>query len=204
MTNFTEKDLTRLCTRMLLDEPFYGTLAMYMKWVLDPSEPTVCTNGVVTTINPTFFATELKSDGERLFVAAHVVIHAALGHIYRRESRNLELWNDAADYVTNSILVESGTGSMPKGAFYDVQYNGMGVEAVYAKLLCNQQQKQGSGSSLSNGGQQLQTGAGNNGQRQNKACPTGRFTDGPTDTGGDDSVPDGGMSEDLEYVTVMP
>ena len=62
-------------------------------------------------------------------VIAHEVMHCALGHIARRDGREVEQWNVACDLVINPLLLESNF-VLPDGALVDQNFMGMGAEEL--------------------------------------------------------------------------
>lgn len=76
------------------------------------------------------------------FLCAHEVMHCALGHLGRRIDRDPEIWNQAADYAINGMLVNSGL-TMPKIGLYDKKYDGWSSEAIYDDLMKNPQKTKG-------------------------------------------------------------
>jgi predicted metal-dependent peptidase len=79
------------------------------------------------------FVDELKP-AELEGTLAHEVLHCALGHQCRRGERDPELWNEAADYAINPILIENGF-VLPAGALIDPAFNNLSAEEIYARLL---------------------------------------------------------------------
>jgi len=99
----------------------------------DPQVPTAATDGANLIINPGWF---FKLDlGERVFVAAHEILHCILNHCvmallwkkagevkYSDGSKlpyDAGLMNKALDYVINDILVSDGVGKMPAIGCWD-------------------------------------------------------------------------------------
>jgi predicted metal-dependent peptidase len=64
-----------------------------------------------------------------------------LGHQCRRGERDSELWNQAADFAINPILLANGF-TLPAGALVDPAFNNLSAEEIYARLL---QRRGGSG-----------------------------------------------------------
>lgn len=77
------------------------------------------------------------SPGERQFVLAHEMLHAALRHGERVGWRDPYLWNVACDFVINGWLVEMGVGEMPDDCLYDPALKGRGAEDVYDEMTKN-------------------------------------------------------------------
>lgn len=154
--------MTKARTRLILEHPFFGTLAMRLNIIPEPSIETMDVDGITLRYSPTFLAT--LSDPELIGVLAHETMHCALLHVYRRGNRDPLDWNIAADFVINDILTSAGL-TLPQGALIDTQYAGMSSEQVYAKR----------GSQPKPKGQ----GPGNG-----KPCPTGKFSDAPGPSNG--------------------
>lgn len=133
----TAQKLTRARVQLLLTQPFFGTLSLRLKLV-PGSLPTMATDGSRIVYNPTF-VNELKP-AELEGVLAHEVLHCALGHQCRRGDRDPKLWNEAADFAVNPILLGNGF-RLPDGALIDPAFNNMSAEEIYARLL----QKKGGG-----------------------------------------------------------
>ncbi len=125
----TKERLTRARILLLLDQPFWGTLALRMPLEEDPEVETLATNGVRVRYNPEFIDT--LSDPEVQAVLAHEVAHVAHGHCWRKGNREHEAWNEAADYAINSVLTQAGF-HLPKGALLDPALTGS-AEAIYEK-----------------------------------------------------------------------
>lgn len=79
---------------------------------------------------------------------AHEVFHCALGHQCRRGGRDPKLWNQAADFAINPILVANGF-TLPAGASIDPAFNNLSAEEIYARLL-----QKGSGAGQNQAAQQ--------------------------------------------------
>lgn len=131
-------DPIRKCMNtLILDEGFFATLALHLKIRADESIGTFATNGTDLLYAPSF-ASQL-TDKEVTFVIAHEVLHCALGHIWRRDSRDPQKWNVACDYVVNAVLIDHIDNgcrvmSMPNCGLYDPRYKGMSAEEIYNML----------------------------------------------------------------------
>ena len=73
-------------------------------------------------------------EGERRFVIAHELLHAALRHDTRCGGRDPWLWNVACDYVINGWLTEMAVGDLPATALYDPALKGKSAEGVYDEI----------------------------------------------------------------------
>jgi predicted metal-dependent peptidase len=118
--------------------PLLGGIAAAFKLVEDAS---VCrAHGIaVAAISPA--AAELYvnpltglDEGERRFVIAHELLHAALRHDTRAGGRDPWLWNVACDYVINGWLAEMFVGDAPATALHDPALKGKSAEEVYDEI----------------------------------------------------------------------
>lgn len=102
---------------LLARYPFFGVLISYLKpeghsaaWFTDRDLfPTMATDGV-RLLYADEFVRELQQDPSRelvMGVLAHETMHAALGHVWRRQQRDPLLFNIAVDMVTNFILTQN-------------------------------------------------------------------------------------------------
>ena len=125
-----EQRLVRARTQLLLNQPFFGTLAVRLK--LLPGElPTMATDGRRIVYNPQFVQ-QLKP-AELEGVVAHEVMHCALAHHCRRGNRNPQVWNQAADYAVNPLLLSAGM-TLPAGVLVNPEFANLSAEEIYARL----------------------------------------------------------------------
>jgi predicted metal-dependent peptidase len=128
-----ERKLTKARTQLLLNQPFFGSLCLRLKLV--PGDvPTMATNGKLILYNRGF--AESLTPAELEGVLAHEVMHCALAHHCRRGSRDPRLWNEAADFAINPIVLNNGL-ALPSGALNDPGFAGLSAEEIYARLLQN-------------------------------------------------------------------
>ena len=125
------EEYRKAISRLLLDHPFFGALALRLTAIIDETIETACTNGVYLRYNPKWFL-KLKSP-QRAGLLAHEVMHVALLHLLRREGREPRRWNIAGDFVINGALVKSGL-ILPHTELLDPQYDNMTTEQVYDLL----------------------------------------------------------------------
>ena len=136
------EQLTRARISLLLQQPFWGTLAtrLVLKDATDDEWcPTAATDGRYFYYNRNFVAKLSKQ--ETVFLVAHEVEHCVYDHMDRRGSRKPKAWNAAADFVINLELHENNIGKLPDPktsgvtACFDQKYKGMFAEEVYEKLM---------------------------------------------------------------------
>ena len=120
---------------LLLRHPFFGNLATRLKMV-DASEwcQTLATDGRNFYFNYGFVNKLTPKEAE--FGFAHEVLHNVFDHMGRRDSRDPQLSNIAADFATNQILKDERIGTVPSfiKIFQDDKYRGMSYEQIYDDL----------------------------------------------------------------------
>lgn len=127
----TRQALTIARAGLILDQPFFGQLALRLPLVPDDSVKTMQTNGDNIRYNPQFV--DGLSPAELKGVLAHEVMHCACSHMHRRDQREPKRWNQAADYAINPILIESGM-TLPADALNQPCYKDMSAEQIYAAM----------------------------------------------------------------------
>jgi predicted metal-dependent peptidase len=118
--------------RLRIKSPFFGTLAMFARFIPCTTIPSAATDGRDVFINPKF----LKSlpSQQRDGVILHEILHAALLHPLRLREREPELWNIAADIVVNGMILRQSGFELPPGGLRDEQLEYLSVEEVYELL----------------------------------------------------------------------
>ena len=142
----TVQKLIRARVQLILMQPFFGTLCLRLK-LITGDLPTMATDGSRIVYNPAF-VDQLKP-AELEGTLAHEVMHCALGHQCRRGNRDPRVWNEAADFAINPILISNGF-TLPAGALIHPAFANLSAEEIYARLL----KKKAEGGSGSNQGQQ--------------------------------------------------
>ena len=121
---------------LLLRHPFFGNMATRLR-ILAADEwlPTAAVDGRNLYFNTQFF--NAMSNKEIEFVIAHEILHCVFDHLGRRGDRNPQLYNIAADYKVNNLLVRDRIGEKPRivDCFQDFQYDGDTSEEIYDKLF---------------------------------------------------------------------
>ena len=122
--------------RLLLQHPFFGNIATRLKIsAADDWCPTAAVDGRTLYYNTQFFNSMDK--GEITFVIAHEILHCVFDHLTRREDRDRTIYNIAADYIVNNLLVRDKIGDKPKlvDCFQDFKYEGWTSEEVYDDIF---------------------------------------------------------------------
>lgn len=123
--------VTKARAGLVLDSPFFGSLALRLRVVADPTCETLWTDGERLGYSPAYV------DGLSLAqvkgVLAHEVMHCACAHQGRRGARDAKRWNVATDHAINQVL-EDARFTLPEGRLLDPAFSGLAAEAIYPKL----------------------------------------------------------------------
>ena len=117
---------------LLLRHPFFGNMATRLRIKsADDWLPTAAVDGRNLFFNTQFF--NAMSNQEIEFVIAHEILHCVFDHLTRREDRDPQIFNIAADYIVNNLLVRDRIGVKPTfiDCFQDFKYDNWSSEAVY-------------------------------------------------------------------------
>lgn len=125
------KKLSKARTVLVMNHPFWASLALRLPLVEDKGCSTGYTDGTKIAYNPKFIQ-NLTEPGVVSFIA-HEVCHPSLLHHLREGGRDHQRWNWACDYAVNEILKDSGF-EIPDDWMLDEKYHGMSAEAIYDQL----------------------------------------------------------------------
>jgi len=137
MSDPVVKAIVAARVKLLLEKPFFGTLATRLE-IVDGSLwcKTAATDGKRLYYNREFI--KGLTPAALLFLIGHEVLHCVYDHLGRRGGRDPKIWNMANDYIVNYTLVKEGCGKMPDGGLYDDKYTDlMTSEEVYNQLMQN-------------------------------------------------------------------
>lgn len=139
--NPTEMRISRARTHLLLDRPWFGTLALRLK-MEQANIPTMANDGTKLIYSEDYV--NQRNDQELIALMAHEVMHCALGHMFRGKGRNWRKWNEAADIAINGILRAEGFQLPPTELqAEEATYAGMSAEQIYALREKEEQKQQG-------------------------------------------------------------
>lgn len=130
-TRAAQTKFSRARANLILNHPFYATIALKLDCHPSEAVDTMATNGATIAYNPEF--TNGLTDPECAGVVAHEVLHVAFKHHLRRGDRDPRGWNIAADYAINGILLDAGF-TLPEGGLHNPAYAGMSAESIYDLL----------------------------------------------------------------------
>ena len=117
---------------MIKGSVFLASILFSIRHIVDDTIPTAATDGLTVLYNTKFF--ESLTPDERIFLVAHEIWHIALSHMIRIGDRDHGIWNMAADYVINGMLIKAGF-TMPKGGLHNPKYDGWSTVRVYDYLI---------------------------------------------------------------------
>lgn len=125
-----ETKLAAARTRLILDKPFLGALALRLPMIAaDPKWcQTTATDARSFYYNPDYI--DSLSLEQTQFVLAHEALHCALSHFARRQHRVKQRWDVACDFAINPLLVKDGL-KPPPGALVMDSFEGMTAEEIY-------------------------------------------------------------------------
>ena len=108
-----ETKLAAARTRLILDKPFLGALALRLPLVA--ADPKWCATSVTDArslyYNPAYI--DNLSLEQTQFVLAREALHCALSHFARRQHRIKSRWDIACEYSINPVLVKDGLPPPP-------------------------------------------------------------------------------------------
>lgn len=117
-------------TRLILDKPFLGALALRLPMIA--ASPAWCsttaTDARALYYNRAYIDALTLAETE--FVLAHEALHCALLHFARRQHRARQRWDVACDLAVNPLLMQEGL-TPPPGALALDEFDGMSAEEIY-------------------------------------------------------------------------
>jgi len=133
------KKIVKARSALILEESFFATLALKLQ-IEENNElcKTIATNGIKLIYNADFI--EKCTLDETKALNAHEVLHCVFGHHVNRGNRDAKIYNQAADYVINPILLDVGF-VLPGEYLYNKDFLGKTTDEVYNILYQKQQQQ---------------------------------------------------------------
>ena len=128
-------------TRLILDKPFLGALALRLPLVEAETDwcQSTWSNGQTLYYNRAYI--DALSVEQTQFALSREAMHCALLHFYRRGSRARKLWENACDFAVNPLLIEDGLQPTPDTVHLP-EFDGMTAEEIYPLLRDNEQQQE--------------------------------------------------------------
>lgn len=131
MQNQIEQRISRVKSSLIIEQPYFGSIASSQKAVLNEDLKTYLSTSRNFEYNDDYINS--LSDEELGFVLTNSAMHQAFLHDKRVDSRMQWLWVLATDYAINCLLVNNGL-ELPDGVNYDERFDDMSAEAIYAAL----------------------------------------------------------------------
>ena len=126
-----EKKISQAKAKLLVQYPYFGTLASKLELVCNDDIEAFKSNGTKLEYSTMFI--EDAEIGEIEFALANGAMHKSLLHENRKNGRSGWLWQMATDMAINDMLVANGL-ELPFGAQYRKRFEGMYAEEIYAEL----------------------------------------------------------------------
>ncbi len=129
--NHIEERIEQIKAKLILDQPYFGSIASSLKSKQNDDIPTFSTTPENFEYNDEYI--EFISDDQLSFLLTNSAMHQALGYTNRKEGRLDWLWKMSQDYCINSLLVNNGL-DIPDGLNYDSSFDGHSAESIYTIL----------------------------------------------------------------------
>jgi predicted metal-dependent peptidase len=131
------KKIAAARTRLILDKPFLGALALRLP--LEEAEGDWCrstwSNGTTLYYNRGYI--NLLDVEQTQFAVSREALHCALLHFYRRGNRDKARWENACDYAVNALLLEDGLKA-PPDTLCAPEFRGLSADEIYPLLPENE------------------------------------------------------------------
>jgi predicted metal-dependent peptidase len=176
MTDQTPFKLKKAKADLVLDHPFFGSLALKLNYVPTKNVERMHVDGVNLFYNPDTI--EECSEREMIGTIAQNVMHCALGHPLRRGERDKNRWDLACDHAVNLLLKDCKDMDLPEGSPCDLQYSDMTAEVIYNKIRDSDGEGDPGGDGGSGGGGSSYLSQGDSGL--NDAPTNGQSKDDPS------------------------
>lgn len=135
MSSDAKNRVSIIITRLVAEHPFFGMLLASTNIFEDKTIQTAATNGIDIIYNSKFF--DSLKDNEIRAVLFHELLHMIYSHCdkFRRGARDIQKWNQAADYCINLEIEEMRIGGidikLPAKRLLNNKYSNMYVEQIY-------------------------------------------------------------------------
>ena len=130
-TNEVYQKIIRARAGLILEFPFFGSLALRMTLREDRNCETAWSDGTILAYNPLYINMLPLNKVKGLM--GHIAMHPACRHHIRRKGRNPKQWNMACDYAINWILLEAGL-ELPDGYLDNPEFRDKTADEIYSFL----------------------------------------------------------------------
>jgi predicted metal-dependent peptidase len=159
----TQEKVAKGRAQLVLDQVFFGSLALRLNVVEDPGCGTMWVDGTTLGYEPAYV--EKCSMDELKGLICHEVLHCAFLHHTRHQGRDPEVWNEAGDFAINPVVLDAGM-KLPGKPLYSREFAGKSADEIYNTLMKQKQNQQKSGNQGQ--GQNGQDQSGSSGQNGDK------------------------------------
>ncbi len=125
------KRIEKLKARLLLEQPYFGQIALSLKPKLNENIQAFSTSNNTFEYNDDFINT--LSDDELIFTLTNTSMHYALDYEKRQGNRISWLWKLAQDYAINSLLVKNNL-TAPLVVNHNIRFDNLNAESIYEIL----------------------------------------------------------------------
>ena len=129
--NEIEQRISKVKSLLIVEQPYFGSISSYLKVKLNEDIKTFQSSQNSFEYNDTYIKS--ISDEELGFILTNSAMHQAFNHKDRLENRMQWLWSLATDYAINSLLINNELEA-PEHINYDMRFDDMSAEAIYATL----------------------------------------------------------------------
>ena len=131
MTTQLKQKVSEAKAKLLVDYPYFGTLASRLELTQNDNIQAYLSDGVRFEYNDDYLL-DLSQD-ELSFALSNGAMHAALAYENRQNGRMSWLWQLATDHAINTMLVANGLEA-PMEVLVESRFDGMYAEEIYAIL----------------------------------------------------------------------
>lgn len=144
-----QKLMEKAKVELIADHVFWGSLCCRLNVKPGPVK-TALVDGKNILYNPEYIAKFERTDIPKLKgLLAKSVLHLILGHHVRRGDRDQKIWQKAANFVTEAIIIDSGM-QLPSMDNVNKNYADQIVEKVYENLFKQKPKESNDGNSGNN------------------------------------------------------
>lgn len=115
------------------ESAFLASIMYQVEWEYSNETSTAGINKTNCIVNEAWFNNLTKE--QRVGLIAHEVMHLALSHQARRGERDPKMWNQAADYLINYLLIQQGFILPPDGLYNKTLNDKYTTEEIYDILI---------------------------------------------------------------------
>ena len=130
------KKIAAARTRLILDKPFLGALALRLSLEEADWCRSTWSNGTALYYNRGYI--NLLDVEQTQFAVSREALHCALLHFYRRGNRDKARWENACDYAVNALLLEDGLKA-PPDTVCAPEFRGLSADEIYPLLPENKE-----------------------------------------------------------------